>query len=135
MKNPLTPAGIKPATYRFVAQHLNHCATVVPPHNDYPDCNFSWFYSVPKGKYRVTTQNYHTTTYFWVLSNLLITTIPLLNAVHAVIMALSLKMWCKYINKIVSASHESTQSNPSQTSLLKEYSTFHCRRTRILSET
>ena len=29
-KNPLTPAGIKPATFRFVAQHLNHCATAVP---------------------------------------------------------------------------------------------------------
>jgi len=27
MKNPLTPAGIEPATFRFVAQHLNHCAT------------------------------------------------------------------------------------------------------------
>jgi len=30
LKNPLTPAGIKPATFRFVAQHLNHCATAVP---------------------------------------------------------------------------------------------------------
>ena len=30
MKNPLTLAGIKPATFRFVAQHLNHCATAVP---------------------------------------------------------------------------------------------------------
>ena len=30
MKNPLTPAGIEPPTYRFVAQHLNHCATAVP---------------------------------------------------------------------------------------------------------
>jgi len=30
MKNPLTPAGIEPATFRFVAQHLNHCATEVP---------------------------------------------------------------------------------------------------------
>ena len=30
MKNPMTPAGIKPATFRFVAQHLNHCVTVVP---------------------------------------------------------------------------------------------------------
>ena len=30
MKNPLTPAGIEPETYRFVAQHLNHCATAVP---------------------------------------------------------------------------------------------------------
>jgi len=30
MKNPLTLAGIEPATFRFVAQHLNHCATTVP---------------------------------------------------------------------------------------------------------
>jgi hypothetical protein len=30
MKNPATPAGIEPATYRFVAQHLNHCATTIP---------------------------------------------------------------------------------------------------------
>ena len=29
-KNPLTPAGIVPATFRFVAQHLIHCATAVP---------------------------------------------------------------------------------------------------------
>ena len=29
-KNLLTPAGIEPATFRFVAQHLNHCATAVP---------------------------------------------------------------------------------------------------------
>jgi len=27
MKNPLTPVGIQPATFWFVAQHLNHCAT------------------------------------------------------------------------------------------------------------
>jgi len=31
MKNPLTLAGIEPATFRFVAQHLNHCATAVSP--------------------------------------------------------------------------------------------------------
>jgi len=30
MKNPLTPAGIEPATFRFIAQHFNHCATAVP---------------------------------------------------------------------------------------------------------
>ena len=30
MKNPMTLAGIEPATFRFVAQHLNHCATPVP---------------------------------------------------------------------------------------------------------
>jgi len=34
MKNPLTPAGIEPATFRFVTQYLNHCATAVP-HTDY----------------------------------------------------------------------------------------------------
>ena len=26
----MTPAGIEPETFRFVAQHLNHCATAVP---------------------------------------------------------------------------------------------------------
>jgi len=26
----MTPAGIEPATLRFVAQHLNHCATAIP---------------------------------------------------------------------------------------------------------
>ena len=26
----MTPSGIEPATSRFVAQHLNHCATAVP---------------------------------------------------------------------------------------------------------
>ena len=30
VKNPLTPAGIEPATFRFVAQRLNNCATAVP---------------------------------------------------------------------------------------------------------
>ena len=29
-KVPMTPRGIEPATFRFVAQHLNHCATAVP---------------------------------------------------------------------------------------------------------
>ena len=28
-KIPRTPAGIEPATFRFVTQHLNHCATAV----------------------------------------------------------------------------------------------------------
>ena len=31
LKNPLTPVGIEPATLRFVAQHLNHCATTLLP--------------------------------------------------------------------------------------------------------
>ena len=39
MKNPLTLAGIEPATFRFVAQHLNHCATAVPSLNMVLDGN------------------------------------------------------------------------------------------------
>jgi hypothetical protein len=27
----MTPPGIEPVTFRFVAQYLNHCATMVPP--------------------------------------------------------------------------------------------------------
>jgi hypothetical protein len=27
---PVTPSGIEPPTFRFVAQYLNHCATAVP---------------------------------------------------------------------------------------------------------
>jgi len=29
-KIPMAPSGIEPATFRFVAQRLNHCATAVP---------------------------------------------------------------------------------------------------------
>ena len=30
MKYPVTPAGIEPVTFQFVAQHLNYCATMIP---------------------------------------------------------------------------------------------------------
>jgi hypothetical protein len=31
----MTPPGIKPATFQFVAQYLKHCATTVPKRNQY----------------------------------------------------------------------------------------------------
>ena len=31
----MTPSGIEPETFRFVAGHLNHCATAVPLLNGY----------------------------------------------------------------------------------------------------
>ena len=34
-KIPMTPSGIEPATFQFVAHHLNHCATVVPTKGRY----------------------------------------------------------------------------------------------------
>ena len=30
MKNPMKLVGIEPATFQFVAQHLDRCATAVP---------------------------------------------------------------------------------------------------------
>jgi hypothetical protein len=29
----MIPSGIEPATFRFVAQYLNHCATISGPHS------------------------------------------------------------------------------------------------------
>ena len=35
----MTSAGFEPAVFRFVAQHLNHCATAVPDIVDVPSLN------------------------------------------------------------------------------------------------
>jgi hypothetical protein len=34
MKNSMTPSGIQPVTFRYVAEYLNHCATAVPSVNN-----------------------------------------------------------------------------------------------------
>ena len=34
-KIPMTSCGIEPATFRFVAQHLEHCATAVPSQENF----------------------------------------------------------------------------------------------------
>jgi len=66
----MTPAGIEPATFRFVAQHLHHCATAVPPLFigrwmqsscqlalfGYPDRSFSVLFPQLWGKYQGITR-------------------------------------------------------------------------------
>ena len=49
----MTPSGIEPVTFRFVAQHLNHCATAVPD-----VCKYSteFSYAVANMKSGVTTE-------------------------------------------------------------------------------
>jgi hypothetical protein len=56
MKNPLTPAGIEPATFRFVAQHLNHCDTAVPWPNPVRRSKCA---AIPTAECPTTTTNYH----------------------------------------------------------------------------
>jgi len=60
-KNPLTPAGIEPTTFRFVAQHLNHCATAVPHSKVIRNINMlcqriTEFYRVIKAAHKVATE-------------------------------------------------------------------------------
>jgi len=54
MKNPSTPAGIELATFRFVAQHLNHCATAVPYYYCY---YYYYYYSVLGTKWEFYFEN------------------------------------------------------------------------------
>jgi len=49
MKTPLTLAGIEPAAFRFVAQHLNHCATAVPSSSSSSSSSSNYYltYNIP----------------------------------------------------------------------------------------
>jgi hypothetical protein len=38
IKNPMTPSGIKPTTFQFVEQYLNHCATACPARKSRTAC-------------------------------------------------------------------------------------------------
>jgi len=40
-ENPLTNSWDRPSYIRFVAQHLNHCATAVPPQNECRNCLYA----------------------------------------------------------------------------------------------
>jgi hypothetical protein len=48
----MTPAGIEPATFRFVARQLNYCATAVPL--DLPPLSLQIFITVKPGSLRPT---------------------------------------------------------------------------------
>jgi len=41
-KIPMTPSGIHPATFRFVSQYLNHCATATPKIQPNVTLNTNW---------------------------------------------------------------------------------------------
>jgi len=72
MKNPLTPAGIELATFRFVAEHLNHCATVVPFTLLTTQKNTSMFTNSLKGCI-TTKRHFHTHMYCHFLLHLAFT--------------------------------------------------------------
>jgi len=50
-KIPMTPSGIEPATFRFVVQRLNHCATAVPQTVLISLYSINWLVSVTQTHY------------------------------------------------------------------------------------
>jgi hypothetical protein len=65
-KIPMTPPGMEPATFWFVAQYLNHCATISGPH--------IWYYiSVIKSRqanFNVDTHKFNKTPALYVIHKL-----------------------------------------------------------------
>ena len=59
----MTPAGIEPATLRFVAQHLNHCAIAVPA--EYMQMSSSISVSVGVGITLVTSRTSYPPDFLW----------------------------------------------------------------------
>ena len=53
----MTPSGIEPATFRFVAQHLNHCAIAVP-------IILNYFYSKTNQVHNISNLFYFRTTLY-----------------------------------------------------------------------
>jgi hypothetical protein len=66
-KNPVTPSGIEPATFRFVAQWLNHyttaCPTKVSGSNSVTGRYFTLFLYVQNG-YGIHASSYSTISFF-----------------------------------------------------------------------
>ena len=64
-KIPMTPSGIEPATFWFVAQHLNHCATAVPMYMQYQTLKYHFLTYL----WKPCCQQKHTFTHLWQVKN------------------------------------------------------------------
>ena len=57
----MTPAGIEPATIRFVARHFNHCATAVPHQTSTCGIFYTKAFCTIAGRRHITHHTPHTT--------------------------------------------------------------------------
>ena len=58
-KIPMTPAGIEAATFRFVSQHLNHCAIAVPLQNNPNEIKIPFRRKLYKSRLMLGNVSYH----------------------------------------------------------------------------